>query len=81
MHIILYMIDFFICLSLCRKYPEVSSLQQREMYKAVFNDQYQEYRDLYRDISTSLDKFRELDAMMAQLIRDGKSQEVRCELK
>lgn len=46
------------------------------MYKAVFNDQYQEYRDLYRDISTSLDKFRELDAMMAQLIRDGKSQEV-----
>lgn len=57
------------------KYPEISSLQQREMYKAVFNDQYQEYKDLYRDISTSLDKFRELDALMARLLRDGKSQE------
>lgn len=63
--------------SLCRKYPEISCVEEREKYKAVFNDQYQEYKDLHRDISTTFNKFRELDAMMARLLRDGKSQEVR----
>lgn len=55
------------------KYPEISCLEEREKYKAVFNDQYQEYKDLHRDISTTLDKFRELDAMMEQLPKEGKS--------
>lgn len=57
------------------KYPEISSVEEREKYKAVFNDQYQEYKDLHKDISTTLDKFRKLDVMMARLLRDGKSQE------
>lgn len=60
-----------------RKYPEISCVEEREKYKAVFNDQYQEYKDLHRDISTTLSKFRELDATMARLLRDGKGQEVR----
>lgn len=55
------------------KYPEISCVEERDKYKAVFNDQYQEYKDLHRDISTTLDKFRELDAMMEQLPREGKS--------
>nr|XP_046264307.1 uncharacterized protein LOC124069305 [Scatophagus argus] len=59
------------------KYPEISCVEEREKYKAVFNDQYQEYKDLHRDISTTLNKFRELDATMAQLLRNGKSQEDR----
>uniref|UniRef100_A0A4W6F9U1 OCEL domain-containing protein n=1 Tax=Lates calcarifer TaxID=8187 RepID=A0A4W6F9U1_LATCA len=59
------------------KYPEISCVEEREKYKAVFNDQYQEYKDLHRDISTTLRKFRELDTMMARLLRDGKSQGVR----
>ncbi|XP_035526045.1 occludin/ELL domain-containing protein 1 [Morone saxatilis] len=59
------------------KYPEISCVEEREKYKAVFNDQYQEYKDLHRDISTTLSKFRELDATMARLLRDGKSQEDR----
>ncbi|AWP04309.1 putative MARVEL domain-containing protein 2-like [Scophthalmus maximus] len=59
------------------KYPEISCVEEREKYKAVFNDQYQEYKDLHRDISTTFNKFRELDAMMARLLRDGKSQEER----
>lgn len=59
------------------KYPEISCVEEREKYKAVFNDQYQEYKDLHRDVSTTLSKFRELDAMMERLPREGKSQEDR----
>lgn len=55
------------------KYPEISCVEEREKYRAVFNDQYQEYKDLHKDISTTLDKFRELDAMMEQLPKEGKS--------
>uniref|UniRef100_A0A667Y7N5 MARVEL domain containing 2-like n=1 Tax=Myripristis murdjan TaxID=586833 RepID=A0A667Y7N5_9TELE len=53
------------------RYPEINSVEERERYKAVFNDQYQEYKDLHRDISTALSKFRELDTMMDKLLRDG----------
>ncbi|KAM4556667.1 MARVEL domain-containing protein 2-like [Fundulus diaphanus] len=55
------------------KYPEIRSAEELEKYKAVFNDQYQEYKDLHRDISTMLNKFRELDAMVEQLSRKGTS--------
>ncbi|TNN77092.1 MARVEL domain-containing protein 2 [Liparis tanakae] len=57
------------------KYPGISCVEEKEKYKAVFNDQYQEYKDLHRDIGTTLDKFRQLDATMARLLREGKSQE------
>ncbi|KAM8849741.1 MARVEL domain-containing protein 2-like [Spinachia spinachia] len=57
------------------KYPVISCGEERETYKAVFNDQYQEYKDLHRDIGTTLEKFRELDAMMARLLREEKKQE------
>uniref|UniRef100_A0A3Q2ZDF2 OCEL domain-containing protein n=1 Tax=Hippocampus comes TaxID=109280 RepID=A0A3Q2ZDF2_HIPCM len=54
------------------KYPEISCVEEREKYKAVFNDQYQEYEELYKEISATLSKFSELDAVMARLITDGK---------
>ncbi|KAM9789578.1 MARVEL domain-containing protein 2-like [Neosynchiropus ocellatus] len=57
------------------KYPEITSAEERDSYKAVFNDQYQEYKDLHRDISITLTKFTELDQMMTKLIRGGKTQE------
>uniref|UniRef100_A0A3B4ALS3 OCEL domain-containing protein n=1 Tax=Periophthalmus magnuspinnatus TaxID=409849 RepID=A0A3B4ALS3_9GOBI len=58
----------FVCY---RKYPEITCLEQREEYRAVFNDQYQEYRDLHRHISLTLSKFRQLDMLMDKLLRDS----------
>ncbi|KAG5285354.1 hypothetical protein AALO_G00002460 [Alosa alosa] len=59
------------------KYPEITTVEDREQYKAVFNDQYQEYRELHKDISATLAKFRELDAMMNKLLRNVNTTEDR----
>lgn len=59
-----------------RKYPEISCVEEREKYRAVFNDQYQEYKELHADISSTLDKFSELDGVMTRLLKDGRVQGV-----
>ncbi|KAG7456566.1 hypothetical protein MATL_G00237140 [Megalops atlanticus] len=57
------------------KYPDIRTAEEREKYKAVFNDQYQEYKELHRDISATLRKFSELDTAMSRLLNKVNSRE------
>lgn len=56
------------------KYPEIKSAEERENYKAVFNDQYAEYKELYSEVRGALLKFKELDNMMGKLTSGSQSQ-------
>nr|XP_009942229.1 PREDICTED: MARVEL domain-containing protein 2-like [Opisthocomus hoazin] len=49
------------------KYPAIQTNEMRDRYKAVFNDQFSEYKELSVEIHAVLKKFDELDALMRQL--------------
>lgn len=68
--------SLFFSLLLDRRYPAITSLDQREKYKAVFNDQYSEYRELFHEIHATLQKFKELDALMSKLPAHPQNKEV-----
>ncbi|XP_069736340.1 MARVEL domain-containing protein 2 [Phaenicophaeus curvirostris] len=49
------------------KYPAIQTNEMRDRYKAVFNDQFAEYKELSVEVNAVLKKFDELDALMRQL--------------
>ncbi|KAM3937346.1 occludin/ELL domain-containing protein 1 isoform 1-T1 [Leptodactylus fuscus] len=63
------------------KYPEIKSAEERENYKAVFNDQYTEYKELYSEVRLALQKFKELDTMMQKLTSGPQSQKASDRIK
>ncbi|XP_077353114.1 MARVEL domain-containing protein 2 [Festucalex cinctus] len=49
------------------KYPSIRSEEERDQYRAVFNDQYAEYKELHGDVQAACSKFDEMDDLMRGL--------------
>ncbi|XP_048354175.1 MARVEL domain-containing protein 2-like [Sphaerodactylus townsendi] len=49
------------------KYPPIRCTTDQEKYKAVFKDQYAEYRELYQEVRVTRQKLKELGEMLEKL--------------
>lgn len=54
----------------------IQTEDDRERYKAVFQDQFSEYKELSAEVQAVLRKFDELDAVMSRLPRCSENQQV-----
>ncbi|XP_036792323.1 MARVEL domain-containing protein 2b [Oncorhynchus mykiss] len=49
------------------KYPTIRTEEERDQYKAVFKDQYAEYKELHAEVQVMAKKFDEMDELMRNL--------------
>ncbi|XP_072521259.1 MARVEL domain-containing protein 2b isoform X1 [Salminus brasiliensis] len=49
------------------KYPTIHTDEEKDQYKAVFNDQYEEYKELHAEVQALAKKFEEMDNLMKNL--------------
>lgn len=59
-----------------RKYPAISSSEQRQSYKNDFNAEYNEYRSLHARIEQITRRFTQLDEQLRQLSQGSEEYEV-----
>ncbi|KAJ8339604.1 hypothetical protein SKAU_G00363900 [Synaphobranchus kaupii] len=50
-----------------KKYPSIRTEDERDQYRAVFKDQYAEYKELHAEVQAAIKKFEEMDVLIRSL--------------